>query len=287
MSTFVAALLNSLDIGMLLFVIASGLTIVFGVLGVLNFAHGALYMLGAYFALTAVRWIDLPFWAALTMVPFAVAILAAGVERLALRRIYARHPTQALLLTFAFLLILNDAVRMIWGPGYQIIDPPRALTGTFVLAGAVYPIYSLFVIASGAAVGLAVWLLFGRTLIGKRIRAAALDRDMALAVGIDVPRLYTLVFAFGAWLAAFGGALAAPMRALGPAMGDRIIIESFIIVVIGGLGSFPGALLGALILGALHGFGGRWFPQFDIVWPYVGMALVLLLRPHGLLGRPA
>jgi branched-chain amino acid transport system permease protein len=161
------------------------------------------------------------------------------------------------------------------------------LRGTFTLLGATCPIYSLFIIATGIAIGLFVWLLFTRTRIGKTVRAAAMDREMAEAVGIDVPLVFTLVFAFGAWLAALGGTLAAPMRALGPSMGDRIIIESFIVVVIGGLGSFPGALLGALILGFIHGFGGRWIPEFDIVLPYIGMALVLLLRPHGLLGRPA
>lgn len=287
MTTVVAALLNSLDIGMLLFVIASGLTIIFGVLGVLNFAHGALYMLGAYAAFSVTGQLGLPYWLALAVVPLAVAGFAAVIERLAISRIYARHPTYGLLLTFAVLLILDDAVRMVWGSGYHIVEVPAALQGTFTLAGAVYPRYSLFVIGSGIAVGVLTWVVFTRTRLGKRVRAAAIDRDMALAVGIDVPGLYTLVFAAGAWLAAFGGVLAAPMRALGPAMGERIIIESFVVVVIGGLGSVPGSLLGALILGAIHGFGGRWLPELDIVLPYIGMAAVLLWRPHGLLGRKA
>ncbi len=285
MTSFVAALLNSLDIGLLLFIIASGLTIIFGVLGILNFAHGALYMVGAYLAFTVVQHLNLPFWVSIVVVPLMVAALAILVERLMLRWIYDRHPTFGLLLTFALLLILNDSVRLIWGAGYQIVDPPEVLKGTFTLLGATYPVYSLFVIFSGVAIGLFVWLLFTRTRIGKAVRAAALDREMAAAIGIDVGRVFTIVFAFGALLAGLAGVLAAPLRALGPAMGDRIIIESFIVVVIGGLGSFPGALAGALILGFLHGFGGRWLPEFDIVLPYVGMALVLLLRPHGLLGR--
>ncbi len=285
MSSFIAALLNSLDIGMLLFVIASGLTIIFGVLGVLNFAHGALYMLGAYLVLTAMRHAALPFWAAVLVAPLLVAVFAAVVERLAVSRVYRRHITQSLLLTFALLLILDDAVRMIWGSGYHVVDPPALLRGTVQAFGVIYPRYSFFVIAAGAVIGVGIWLLFTRTRLGRRVRAAAVDRDMALAVGIDVPRLYTLVFAFGAWLAALGGALAAPMRTLGPAMGERIIIESFVVVVIGGLGSFPGALVGALILGLIHGFGARWVPELDIVLPYVGMALVLLLRPQGLGGR--
>lgn len=285
MTAFTSAFLNSLDIGLLLFIIASGLTIIFGVLGILNFAHGALYMLGAYFAFTIVTHLALPFWLSLILAPLGVAVVAVVMERLLLWRVYDRHITFSLLLTFALLLILDDAVRIIWGAGYQIVDPPALLQGTFTLLGAVYPVYSLFIIVSGIAIGLGVWLLFSRTRIGKTVRAAAIDREMAEAIGIDVSRLYTVVFAFGAALAALGGVLAAPMRALGPAMGDRIIIESFIVVVIGGLGSFPGALVGALILGFLHGFGGRWLPEFDIVLPYIGMALVLLLRPQGLLGR--
>lgn len=285
MTSFVAALLNSLDIGLLLFIIASGLTIIFGVLGILNFAHGALYMVGAYLAFTVVRHLGLPFWVSMVFVPAAVAALAILLERLILRWIYDRHPTFGLLLTFALLLILDDSVRLIWGAGYQIVDPPEVLKGTFILLGATYPVYSLFVIFSGVVIGLSVWLLFTRTRIGKAVRAAAIDREMAAAIGIDVGRVFTMVFAFGALLAGLAGVLAAPMRALGPSMGDRIIIESFIVVVIGGLGSFPGALAGALILGFLHGFGGRWLPEFDIVFPYLGMALVLLLRPQGLLGR--
>ena len=285
MTEFVAALLNSLEFGLLLFIIASGLTIIFGVLGILNFAHGAFYMLGAYLAFTAVKHLGGPFWISVAVAPLIIAAFAVLIERLLIRWIYDSHPTFGLLLTFAVLLILDDAVRMIWGAGYQIVDPPGALKGTFTLVGTIYPVYSLFIMVSAVAIGLFIWLLFTRTRIGKTVRAAAIDREMAEAIGIDVQRLFTIVFAFGAWLAALGGVLAAPMRALGPSMGDRIIIESFIVVVIGGLGSFPGALAGALILGFLHGFGGRWLPEFDIVLPYIGMALVLLLRPQGLLGK--
>lgn len=285
MTAFVAALLNSFDIGILLFIIASGLTIVFGVLGILNFAHGALYMTGAYLLLTLMRTLEIPFWMGLLLAPLGVAMLAVAIERFLLRRIYHRHPSFGLLLTFALLLIIDDTVRLIWGSGYHIVEPPPALRGAMSLFGVTYPLYSFFTIAMGILIGVAVWLLFHRTRIGKTVRAAALDPEMAQAVGINVPLVLTLVFGFGAWLAALGGALAAPMRTLGPAMGDTIIIESFIVVVIGGLGSFPGALLGALILGGIHGFGGRWLAEWNIVLPYIGMALVLLWRPEGLMGR--
>lgn len=285
MSAFVSALLNSLDIGLLLFIIASGLTIVFGVLGILNFAHGALYMLGAYFAYTLIRHLGVPFWLAIPVAPAAVAVLSIAIEKMVLRHVYDRHITYSLLLTFALLLVLDDSVRIIWGAGYQIVDPPAVLQGTFTVLGAAYPVYSLFIIGVSILIAILVWWLLTRTLIGKRVRAAALDREMAESIGIDVSRLYTQVFVFGAGLAALGGVLAAPMRAIGPAMGDRIIIESFIVVIMGGLGSLPGAFVGALILGFIHGFGARWVPEIEIVLPYLAAAAVLLARPQGLMGR--
>ena len=282
---FVSALLNSLDVGLLLFLIASGLTIVFGVLGLLNFAHGALYMLGAYLALSLARLDFGGFWLALLVVPVVVAAFATVLERAFLHRAYGRDPTYGLLLTFALLLILDDSVRMIWGSGIHVLEPPPLLDGQAALLGVVYPRYNLFVIAAAAAVGLGIWYLFAATRVGRMVRAAAADREMAEAVGIDVRRLFSLVFAFGVWLAALAGVLAAPMRAIGPAMGEAVIIEAFIVVVIGGFGSFPGALLGGLILGALHGFGARFVPELDIVLPFLAMATVLVLRPQGLLGR--
>lgn len=285
MESFLAALLNGLEIGLLLFVIAVGLNIIFGVLGVINFAHGGLYMLGAYLTYTLVSRGGLPFWPALLLAPLAVAILAIVLERLVLRHVYGRHVTDSLLLTFALLLIIDDAVRMIWGSGIQVVTPPPGLRGATSALGFSYPVYSFFVMGVAIAVMAALWLFFTRTRAGRVIRAAAIDRDMAQTIGINVPAVVTGVFAFGAWIAAIGGVVAAPMRAIDPGMGDKIIIESFIVVVIGGLGSFPGALLGALVLGLIHGFGGRYLPQINLVLPYIGMALVLLLRPQGLMGR--
>ncbi|WP_440997978.1 branched-chain amino acid ABC transporter permease [Arhodomonas sp. SL1] len=287
MQSFVAALLNSLDIALLLFVIAVGLNIIFGVLHVINFAHGALYMLGAYFTYTIVGILGLPFWPSLIVAPLLVAAVAIVIERLALRYVYDRHITDSLLLTFALLLVIDEAVRMIWGSSIHVVDPPPLLEGTVPVFDASYPVYGLFVIAVGIAMILGLWLLFTRTRLGRTVRAAAIDRDMAQAVGINVPLMITGVFAFGAWIAAVGGVVAAPMRAIGPAMGDKIIIESFIVVVIGGLGSFPGTFLGAMILGLIHGFGGRFVPEINLVLPYIGMALVLLLRPQGLMGGGA
>lgn len=286
-SSFVAALLNSLDLGMLLFIIAGGLSIIFGVLGILNFAHGALYMLGAYISYAVGNNLGLPFWVALIVAPLVVAACAVFIERFILRWVYGRHVTFQLLLTFALLLVLDDVVKVIWGTGYHVVDPPSLLRGTVTILGARYPIYNLMVIVTGPLFALGLWLLFSRTRLGKQVRAAALDRETAAALGINVRRLFTFVFAFGAWMAAVGGVLVAPMRTLGPAMGDGIIIESFIVVVIGGLGSFPGAMLGALIMGTMHGFGNRFLPGTEMFLPYLAMVAVLLWKPQGLLGRAA
>lgn len=287
MQGILAALLNSLEIGLLLFVIAVGLNIVFGVLNIINFAHGGLYMLGAYFTYTVVAYLGMPFWPALVLAPLAVAVVAIAIERVVLRQVYGRDVSDSLLVTFALLLIIDDAVRVVWGSGIHVVTPPPALRGTVEILGITYPVYSFFVMGAAIAAMLALWLFFVRTRAGRVVRAAAIDRRMAEGIGIDVPRVITGVFALGAWMAGAAGVVAAPIRAIAPGMGDRIIIDAFIVVVIGGLGSFPGTLLGALVLGAIYGFGGRYLPQINLVLPYLGMALVLLLRPRGLMGRRA
>lgn len=280
------ALLNSLDIGLLLFVIAVGLNIIFGVLNIINFAHGALYMLGAYLAYSCIGMWGMPFWLALIVAPLAVAALAVAIDRLMLRFIYEREISDSLLLTFALLLILNESVRLVWGTGIYVVDPPLLLQGTVRLPGGItYPLYSLFVVGVGLVFLAGLWFLFNRTRLGKIMRAAALDREMAQVLCINTRMVITGVFAFGAWLAAVGGVVAAPMRAIDPGMGDKIIIESFIVVVIGGLGSFPGALLGAIVLGLIYGLGGRFLPEVNLILPFVGMAIVLLLKPQGLMGK--
>lgn len=287
MESFIAALLNGLEIGLLLFVIAVGLNIIFGVLNVINFAHGGLYMLGAYLTFTLVSRGGLPFWPALILAPLAVAAIAVVLERALLQHVYGRDLSDSLLLTFALLLVIDDGVRVIWGAGIHVVGPPGSLRGSISLLGINYPVYSFFVMAMALAVLVCLWLFFTRTRAGRITRAAAVDREMAQTIGINVPLVITGVFALGAWVAALGGVVAAPIRAIGPGMGDKIIIDSFIVVVIGGLGSFPGTLLGALILGFIYAFGGRYLPGINLVLPYIGMALVLLLRPQGLMGRRA
>lgn len=283
MDAFLANLLNGLSWGMLLFLISIGLTIIFGVMGVLNFAHGSLFMLGAYLCMQFVRWTG-SFWVGLLLGPPLVAVLAVGIERFLLRPLYGRDVSLQLLLTFGVMLFLDDGVRLIWGAAYHVVQPPDLLSGSVALFSGSYPLYRLFLVVLGPLVGLGLWAFFAFTLWGKLLRAAAMDRQMAEIVGVRVPVLFTAVFAFGAWLAGVGGALAAPHQSVGPAMGERIVIESFIVVVIGGMGSFPGAFVGALILGLLNSFGTTFFPQVQMALPYILLAAILLTRPRGLFG---
>ena len=277
-------ILNGLSWGMLLFLISAGLSTVFGVMGILNFAHGSFYMLGAYFCMEIMHIVP-NFWVGLIFAPLLVGILGIIVEKLLLNKIYSRDVTFQLLLTFAILLILDDAVRLIWGAGYHIVDPPKILSGIFKLFTHSYPVYRIFLIIMGPVVGISLWIFFHATKWGKIIRAAAMDREMAEGLGINVPLLFTAVFALGCWLAGVGGALAAPFQSIAPSMGERIIIESFIVVVVGGLGSFPGAFAGALLLGLLEAFGTALVGEIQMALPYLLLAVILLVKPTGLFGK--
>ncbi len=281
METLLLNTLNGLSWGMLLFLIAVGLTTVFGVLGVLNFAHGSLFMLGAYLCMQTMQYFD-SFWLGLLVGPLATVVIGLLIERYLLKRVYDRDVSYQLLLTFAVLLILDDAVRMIWGSGYHIVEPPAMLSGIVAVAGQDYPVYRLFLIFIGPVIGGLLWAFFHFTKWGKVIRAASFDNIMAEGVGINVPRLYTAVFALGTWLAAMGGALAAPQQSLNPSMGEKIIIESFIVVVVGGMGSFPGAFVGALLLGLLESFGTVFAGRMQMAIPYLLLAIILLVKPNGL-----
>lgn len=283
METLLINILNGLCYGMLLFIISLGLTIIFGVMGVLNFAHGSFYMLGAYLGL----WLALhlhSFWLALLVAPLLVGALGAISEIALLRPLYNRDVSFQLLLTFGVLLILDDAVKLIWGAGYHSIDAPKGLSGTVHLLGSTYPVYSLFIAIIGPVIAVVLWFFFHKTAWGKMIRAAAMDREMASAIGINVPLLFTAVFFFGTLLAGMAGVLAAPLRAVGPAMGDNIIIAAFIVVVVGGLGSFVGAFAGAIVLGLVEALGVQFVPHLQMALPYMLLALVLLVRPRGLFG---
>lgn len=281
--------LNGLAQAMILFLIASGLSLIFGVLRILNFAHGSLYMLGGYFTYTVVAdWVgrESAFWAAAVLAALAVGLLGGGIERFLLRPIYGRDQLSQILLTYALVLIISDLAKLTWGTDYRSLGRPPLLAGSIPVFGQSFPLYSVFLIGLGPLVALALWAFLERTRLGRLVRAAAHDWEMVDALGVSVSRLYTGTFIAGAALAGLGGALAAPLSTVAPGADVELIVESFIVVVIGGLGSLWGSLLGAVILGQVTAFGLLLIPRFELVFIYGLMAVVLVVRPWGLLGRP-
>jgi branched-chain amino acid transport system permease protein len=284
MAPYVFQGLVGLTEAMYLWLVAAGLSLIFGVLRVLNFAHGSLYMLGAYVTYVVMRALGGNFWLALLVGPLLVAGVGWLMEVVFLRRVYRVDVAFQLLLTFAFVLIFDDLVKLVWGPLYQSPPTPALLSGAVFVLGAPLPVYHLFILAVGVLVGLGLWLFLEKTRWGLLVRATAADREMARALGVRSSRLFTGVFVLGAWLAALGGALSMPVRAMSPGMGEFIIIEAFVVVVLGGLGSLRGAFLGAVVIGLLHAYGLMFIPVFELALAYVGMAIVLVVRPWGLFG---
>jgi len=287
-SFLVAQALSGLTAAMFLFIVASGLSLVFGVLRVLNFAHGSFYLLGAYLAWQVAQWLGPvtgSFWLAALGAAAGVALLGGLIERLLLRHLYGGEDLYQLLLTYALVLILGDVAKLLWGTQQKAMPRPAGFSGSFDLFGAVVPHYNFFIILLGPALALGCWLLLSRTGAGRLVRAAAYDREMLAALGADVGRLYSLVFVAGSFLAGLGGALVTPVRSIVPGMDVDIIVEAFIVVVIGGLGSFWGTFLGALIFGQVLAFGILILPGFSIFAVFALMAAVLILRPAGLLGH--
>ncbi len=276
--------LHGLVHGMLLFLVSAGLTLVFGMMGILNVAHAAFYMLGAYLAYTTVQ-VTGSFWLSLAVAPVVVGLLGALVERTLLRRTHAFGHAYELLLTFGLFFMIGEAVRWIWGSYTLQVAVPPALAGSVPFLGARYPVYRLFILGVSAAIcaGMAAVLL--RTRIGIVIRAAVSDAAMVSALGIDTPLVSLGVFGVGAALAAVAGVIAAPFLQADPAMGATILVDTFVVVVIGGFGSLLGALLASLMIGELQSFGVLWFPQLALVFEFLLMAVVLVARPQGLFGE--
>lgn len=276
---------SGLIIGALLFLVAAGLTLIFGVLGVVNFTHGSFYMLGAYFAFTAY---SASGSFALAIVAGALGVAAFGLlfERLFMRRVYGSDVLMQLLVCYAFILILDDVVKMIWGPEFKSMGVPEAFRLPPVqVAGGVVPAFYVFLIGATALIALALWVVLVKTRLGKVVRAAAHNPAMTSALGLNTGAIYGAVFAVGSLLAGLAGALAAPVRSVAPGMGFSILIESFIVTVIGGMGSVSGALVGALLIGLVRSFGSIGFPLFVEGTMFLAMVLILILKPSGLLGR--
>ena len=285
-----AALAQQILVGLsrttILFIVASGLSLVLGVLRIPNIAHGSLYMIGAfmtYTVATALGQTATAFWIALLVAPFVVALVSLLVERGIFRFLYDREHLMLLLFTFALTLVFNDLVKMIWGSDFRSLTPPVFLQGAFAVFGLPFPRYHLFLLLIGPLVAWGLHLLTTRTKIGKIARAAAVDREMVDAMGINVSWVFCQVFVIGCFLAGLGGALVAPTQNITQGMDHSIIIEVFLIVIVGGLGNIWGALLGALIFGLTDAVGILVWPQFAIVFPYAAVVLILLLRPRGLL----
>jgi branched-subunit amino acid ABC-type transport system permease component len=277
--------ITGLSIGSRLFLVAIGLSLIFGVLDVLNFAHGVLYAIGAYVAIVVVNSTVGNFWIGVVLAAVVVALIGVFIEAGFIRRIYDRDHLDQLLLTFAFVLILEDVIRFVFGSGTRVVNPPALLRFDIALgAGFSIPSYRAFVIIMSLVVMGALFAVLRTTNIGRIVRATASDRDMARLLGINVPRLYTGVFLVGAALAGIGGALAAPQQAVTPGLGNQVIINAFVVVVIGGLGSFTGAFVGAYLIGLMIALGSLVIAGAGQLFPFVAMILVLLLKPQGLFG---
>ena len=277
--------LVGLSLAMYLWLISAGLTIIFGVLRIVNFAHGSLFMVGAYLAYTFYGQMGLPFGLAILLSLLGTGILGFVMERVFLKRLYNVDEAYQLLLTFGFILILDDAVKMIWGGVFKIPPMPAFLDGSLSVFDRGFPVYNLFVIAVGLAVAVLLWAVFEKTWWGRIARITAADREMASAIGINVPRVFSGVFVAGAMLAALGGAIGTPVRVAAPGIGSAMIIQAFIITVIGGLGNLKGAFVSSLIVGVLSAYGTLFFPVFELFFIFVIMAVVLLVRPQGLFSR--
>lgn len=282
LSSFLTTALHGLTLGMILMLVAGGLTIIFGMLDVLNFAHGALYMLGAYMGYTVAAKTG-NFALALIAAPMAVGIVGFFMEYFTIRPLYGRPPLHHLLLTFGISLIAQNAIKFIWGNDIYSVEPPEILGGAVNFFGIYYPTYRLFVLASSACLAILIGLLITRTRFGVVVRAGTEDIETLEAHGIDTGKVFTAVFVACSALAAIAGAVVAPMRTVYPQMGLDIIIDAFIVVVIGGLGSIRGAVIGALILGQAIQFGAVFLTGFGDVAIYIVMAAILLFKPSGLL----
>src|SRR5687767_13606080 len=296
---FLEQTLNGVQFGLMLFLLAAGLTLVFGIMDMINLAHGSLYMIGAYLMASLAQATG-SFWAALPLALLATALVGAALEIAILRRLYERDHMTQVLATFAIILIANEVVRIIWGSQPILLNAPAGLTGPVELPGGIqYASYRLAIIGVGLAVAVLLYILVTRTRVGMLVRAGASNREMATAMGVDIRRLFTAVFAIGAALCGLAGAMLGPILAVQVGMGENILILAFVVIVIGGIGSIRGAFVGALLVGLVDTMGRALLPiVFATLFPpmvasnlgpslssiliYVLMAAVLFFRPQGL-----
>jgi len=275
--------LNGISFGMLLFLLAAGLSLIFGLMKVLNLTHGSFYLLGGYVGLTILH-LSGSFVLAVVVGSLAIAAIGVIMERFFLRRLHLQELPQALL-TFGFLFIFSDLATVIWGTNPQTIPKPAIFSGALQFDGFFYPSYRLFIIVLGLIIAGALWWLQDGTRLGAMLRASVDDEETARALGINVSLLFTLVFGFGAFLAALGGVMGGPIVGVYPGADFDVMLLGFVVVIIGGLGSFKGALIGGLAVGLLDNFGKVFFPELALFTIFAPMAVILALRPAGLFGR--
>ena len=276
-------LVNGLAYGVLLFLMSAGLSLIFGLMNVVNVAHGSFFMLGAFFALAVMKWTG-SFWLALGLSWIPAVAIGVVMERVFIRRLYSRGHLDQVLLTFGFTFVFVDLVRMIWGADIRELPVPDVLSGVVEVAGVIIPKYRLFLIGFGGVVALLLWLFLERSRVGAMVRAGVDDAFTATGIGINVPVLFAAVFALGVGLAAVGGTVAGPILGLYPGMDIEILIPAFIVVVIGGMGSLRGAFVASIFVGVVDTFGKAYFPDFALFVIYLLMVVVLLTRPQGLFG---
>ncbi len=283
---FLCQILVGLSRTVILFIVASGLSLILGVLRIPNIAHGSLYMIGAFMAFTVTRIFGggaTGYCMAIILAPLGVALVSFIIERGIFSRLYEREHIMLFLLTFSFSLIFGDLVKMVWGAEYRTVPLPSFFQGSIPIFGLPFPVYNLSLLLIGPFVAVVLWLIVNKTKMGKISRAAAVDREMVGAVGINVSLVFCIVFVIGCFLAGLGGALVSPIVNVVLGMDHTLIIEAFLIVIMGGLGNIWGALLGALIFGLTQSLGILIWPQFGIVFPYAAVIVVLIFRPAGLL----
>lgn len=284
-SFLIVQIMSGFTMATLLFLVASGLTLIFGVGNVFNFAHGSFYMLGAYLAFQSVSLWGTNFWLATLVAALGAGLMGMAAEFVFIRRIYGRAEEGGfqILLTYSFILVIDDVVKIVWGTEYKSLLRPAGLRGSLEIDGIIFPSYNLAIIVIGLAVVVLAWLVLTRTRAGKIARATSLDREMMGVLGVNVPMTMTVVFGIATAMGGFAGALAAPLRSVTPGAGIEVIIDSLIVVVLGGMGNFWGAWLGALILGQAIAFAVVISPEYASLVSYVVMVLALVFKPEGLL----
>ncbi len=274
---------NGVSYGALLFLLASGLSLIFGVMRIVNLSHGSYFMLGGYVGLSVV-WKTASFWLALAVGAVAIALIGMGMERLFLRRLKGKTLGQVLM-TIGFALIFQDLALLIWGGDPYTIPTPSVLSGVLRVGVFVFPVYRIFMVVVAVAIGIGLWLLLDRTRVGAMIRASVDDAEMAQGVGIRVPTVSLGIFGLGAALAALGGVIGGGFLGVYPGADFEMLPYAFVVVIVGGLGSLPGAMAGSLLVGLLDNFGKALFPELSYFTLFAPMAVILALRPTGLFGR--